>query len=125
LAGERLILFSRKFHPNSYDYIVDCCREAGFEPNVVQRNEPQLYSGATTYRMVASGAGVGVVAMPMVAASRPGGVVFRPLREPTPVLALAAAWRRQDPSPALGAFLEVVRELVPNEVRAGEPPPPG
>ena len=126
LAGERLILFSRKFHPNSYDYIVDCCREAGFEPNVVQRNEPQLYSGATTYRMVASGAGVGVVAMPMVAASRPVGVVFRPLREPTPVLQLAAAWRREDPSPSLGAFLEVVRELVrEEEVRAGGPPPPG
>lgn len=124
LAGERLILFSREFHPNSYDYIVDCCREAGFKPNVLQRNEPQLYSGATTYRMVASGAGIGVVARPMVSTFRPGGVAFRPLREPTPVLDLAAAWRRDNPSPNLRAFVEVVREFVPPDgIRAGDSSP--
>lgn len=112
LAGERLIMFPRRFHPNSYDYIMECCREAGFNPDVVQRNEPQLYSGATTYRMVSSGAGIGIVAVPVVSTSRPGGVVFRPLREPTPVLNLAAAWRREDSSPNLQAFLGVVREFV-------------
>jgi DNA-binding transcriptional LysR family regulator len=120
LAGERLILFSRRFHPGCYDYIVGCCREAGFDPDVVQRNEPQLYSGATTYRMVASGAGVGIVAVPLVSASRPVGVVFRPLREPTPVLDLAVAWRRDDPSPNLLTFLEVVRQFAPVEVRASD-----
>ncbi len=120
LAGERLILFSRRFHPGCYDYIVDCCREAGFDPSMVQRNEPQLYSGATTYRMVASGAGISIVAVPLVSASRPVGVVFRPLREPTPVLDLAVAWRRDDPSPSLRAFLEVVRQFAPVEVRAGD-----
>jgi DNA-binding transcriptional LysR family regulator len=71
LAGERLILFSRRFHPNSYDYIVGCCKEAGFSPNVVQRNEPQLYTGATTCRMVASGAGIGIVVPPLALGSRP------------------------------------------------------
>ncbi len=120
LAGERLILFSRRFHPNSYDYIVDCCKEAGFSPNVVQRNEPQLYSGATTYRMVASGAGIGIVAVPLSSGSRPVGVVFRPLREPTPTLNLVAAWRRNDGSPNLRTFLEVVREFAPVEVRASD-----
>ena len=112
LGGERLIMFPRRFHPNSYDYIMECCREAGFSPDVMQRNEPQLYSGATTYRMVASGAGIGIVAAPVVSTSRPGGVVFRPLREPAPVLNLAAAWRRGDPSPNLQAFLAVVYEFV-------------
>ena len=113
LAGERLILFPRRFHPNSYDYIVECCRESGFNPDVVQRNEPQLYSGATTYRMVSSGVGIGIVAVPVVSStSRPVGVVFRPLREPTPMLNLAAAWRRGDTSPNLQGFLEVVREFV-------------
>jgi DNA-binding transcriptional LysR family regulator len=99
---------------------VECCREAGFNPNVVQRNEPQLYSGATTYRMVASGAGIGIVAVPLASAARPAGVVFRPLREPTPALNLVAAWRRDDPSPNLQAFLEVVREFAPVEVRASD-----
>jgi LysR family transcriptional regulator, benzoate and cis,cis-muconate-responsive activator of ben and cat genes len=114
LAGERIILFTRRFHPGCYDYVVGCCREAGFDPNVAQRNEPQLYSGATTYRMVASGAGVAIVARPLVSMVRPVGVLFKPLREPRPMLDLLVAWRREeDPSPNLQAFLEVVRELAP------------
>lgn len=110
LAGERIILFSRRFHPKCYDYVVDSCRDAGFVPNLVQRNEPQLYSGATTYRMVASGIGVGIVAKPLVTVFQPG-VVFKPLTEPSPVLKLAAAWRRDDDSMNLRAFLEVMREF--------------
>jgi DNA-binding transcriptional LysR family regulator len=108
LSGERIILFSRRFHPKCYDYVVECCREAGFVPNLVQRNEPQLYSGATTYRMVASGVGVGIVAKPLVAVFQPG-VVFKRLTEPSPILKLAAAWRRDDDSAHLRAFLEVMR----------------
>ncbi len=89
--------------------------EAGFEPKVVQRKEPQLYSGATTYRMVASGIGVGIVARPVVSGYRPYDVVFKPLRDPAPALELVAAWRRDDPSSNLQSFLEVVRELAPDE----------
>jgi len=120
LAGERLILFSRRFHPMHYDHVVECCRQAGFVPNIVQKNEPQVYSGPTTYRMVASGAGIGMVVPPLVMTSRPPGVVFRPLREPTPTLELVAAWRRSDASPNLRAFLEVIREFAPVEVRASD-----
>lgn len=119
LAEEPLILFSRRFHPGCYDYVVGCCKRAGFKPNIVQRNEPQLYSGATTYRMVASGVGIGVVAPPLASTGTPG-VVFRPLSEPTPVLNLAAAWRQNDPSRNLQTFLDVLREFTPVEVRASD-----
>ena len=121
LSEERLILFSRTFHPRSYDYVVGCCREAGFEPKVVQRKEPQLYSGATTYRMVASGIGVGIVAKPVISGYRPYDVVFKPLRDPAPALDLVAAWRRDDPSSTLQAFLEIVRELTRTDDRPGAP----
>nr|MBA2534262.1 LysR family transcriptional regulator [Rubrobacter sp.] len=118
LSDERLILFSRGFHPRCYDYVVGCCREAGFEPKVVQRKEPQLYSGATTYRMVDSGIGVGIVARPVVSGYKQYDVIFKPLRDPAPSLDLVAAWRREDSSSNLQAFLEVVREFgsatVPN-----------
>lgn len=113
LANERIILFSRSFHPYCYDYVVGCCREAGFEPDVVQRNERQLYSGATTYRMVASGIGIAIVARPLVATSHLPGVVFRSLHDPAPVLKLAVTWRKDDTSPNLQAFMEVVREYAP------------
>ena len=122
LSDERLILFSRTFHPRSYDYVVGCCREAGFEPKVVQRKEPQLYSGATTYRMVAAGIGVGIVARPVVSGFRPYDVVFRPLREPAPALDLVAAWRRDDLSSNLEAFLKVVRELTTDADGNAVPP---
>jgi len=120
LAGERLILFSRRFHPMHYDHIVECCKEAGFNPDIVQKYEPQVYSGPTTYRMVASGAGIGMVVPPLVTTSRPPGIVFRPLREPTPVLDLVAAWRCNDPSSNLRAFLDVIREFAPVEVQASD-----
>ena len=115
LADERLILFSRSFHPRCYDYVVGCCRGAGFEPKVVQRKEPQLYSGATTYRMVAAGIGVGIVARPVVSGYKQYDVIFKPLRNPAPSLDLVAAWRREDPSSNLQAFLETVREVAPTE----------
>ena len=114
LSDERLILFSRGFHPRSYDYVVECCRRAGFEPKVVQRREPQLYSGAATYRMVASGIGVGIVARPMVSGYRQYDVIFKPLRDPAPALELVAAWRRDGPSSNLQSFLEIIRELTPD-----------
>jgi len=123
LSDERLILFSRSFHPRCYDYVVGCCREAGFEPKVVQRKEPQLYSGATTYRMVASGIGVGIVARPVVSGYRQYDVIFKPLRDPAPSLDLVAAWRRDDPSSNLQAFLDIVRELAP--AAAGDTTAPG
>ena len=122
LSDERLILFSRSFHPRCYDYVVGCCREAGFEPKVVQRKEPQLYSGATTYRMVASGIGVGIVARPVVSGYRPYDVIFKPLRDPAPALELVAAWRRDGPSSNLQSFLEIIRELTPD---ADADPPDG
>ena len=68
--------------------------------------------GATTYRMVAAGIGVGIVAKPVVSGYRPYDVVFKPLREPAPALDLVAAWRRDDSSSNLQAFLEIVRELT-------------
>ena len=120
LSDDRLILFSRGFHPRCYDYVVGCCREAGFEPKVVQSKEPQLYSGATTYRMVDSGIGVGIVARPVVSGYKHYDVIFKPLRDPAPSLELVAAWRREDVTPNLQAFMEVVRELAPDRRSALE-----
>ncbi len=118
LEKEPLILFSRRFHPGCYDYVVNCCKKAGFRPNIVQRNEPQLYSGATTYRMVASRAGIAIVVPPLTLPSGVAGVVFRPLADPKPVLNLAAAWRQNNPSRNLQEFLNVLREFTPVEVQA-------
>lgn len=81
------------------------------------RNEPQLYSGSTTGW--SPGATASVVVPPLNLPSRPSGVVFRPLKDPTPALDLAAAWLRGNSSPNLKALLKVLHEFdLLLEVRA-------
>lgn len=112
LRKETLILFSRRLDPESYDYVTSCCLEAGFEPYTIQRTDSQLYSRSTTYRQVAAGAGVAVVVPPTDPLPEDSGVVFRPLVEPTPELELFVAWRRDNLSPSLAAFLRAVYDFV-------------
>ncbi|HSS44962.1 MAG TPA: hypothetical protein VLO07_06435, partial [Thermoanaerobaculia bacterium] len=40
------------------------------------------------------------------------GVVYRPLRDPAPTVGLGLAYRRDDSSATLSAFLEIVREVA-------------
>lgn len=112
LREETLILFSSRLDPESYEYVMTCCAEAGFSPRVIQRTDAQLYSRATTYRQVAAGAGIAVVAAPPVAPPENSGVVFRPLVEPSPELELVVAWRRDNPSPNLAALLDSVYDFL-------------
>lgn len=112
LRDETLILFSSRLDPESYDYVTSCCKEAGFNPHIIQRMDAQLYSSATTYRQVATGAGIAIVASPPNLLPKNSGVVFRPLLAPTPELELVVAWRRDNPSPNLAAFLGLVYSFV-------------
>ena len=115
LCHETLILFSNRLDPVSYDYMISCCREAGFDPEIVQRVDSQLYSRSTTYRQVADGTGIAIVAPPPEPPPENNGVIFRPLVEPTPELDLIVAWKRDNPSPNLAAFLEPVYNFVGSE----------
>lgn len=112
LRDETLILFSSRLDPDSYDYVTSCCKEAGFNPYTIQREDAQLYSGATTYRQVAAGTGIAIVAPPPDPLPKNSVLVFRPLVEPTPELELVVAWRRDNPSPNLAAFLELVYDFI-------------
>lgn len=115
LRDETLILFSSRLDPDSYDYVTSCCEEAGFDPFIIQRTDAQLYSRATTYRQVAIGAGIAIVAPPPDTLPEDSGVVFRPLVEPTPELELAVAWRRDNLSPNLASFLDSVYDFVESD----------
>lgn len=112
LRKETLILFSSRLDPESYEYVTSCCVEAGFDPYIIQRTDAQLYSRATTYRQVAAGTGIAIVAPPPELPLEDGGVVFRPLVEPTPELELVVCWRRDNPSANLAAFVESVHDFI-------------
>lgn len=59
-------------------------------------------------------AGMGVALLPASAGLlRVDGVVLRPLHEEAPLLELALAWRRNNPSPTVRAFIALARTLEP------------
>ena len=107
LADERFILVSRSTAPGFFDNCMALCQSYGFSPAVVEEgNTP-----AALYGMVA--AGLGVSLGPASAGRIPwGGVVFRPPTKDSVVVEFCVAYRRDDPSQALAAFLDTVDEAV-------------
>jgi DNA-binding transcriptional LysR family regulator len=106
LAGEPFLLFSRELAPGLYDQLIAVCQSAGFSPRIVQ--EAQMH---TIVSLVAAGIGVSLVPATLENLSR-RGLVYKKLAGTTPKLDLAVAWRRDDRSPLLAAFLSVVREMT-------------
>jgi DNA-binding transcriptional LysR family regulator len=104
LSAERFIMIPRHHEPGLHDHYIGVCREAGFSPLVVQ----EVQRIHTTLGMVASRIGVALAPSSIQHLQR-SGVVYRPLRSPTPTLEIAVVWPPEDPSPPLATFLEVVR----------------
>jgi len=86
--------------------LIAMCQNAGFSPRIVQ--EAQMH---TIVSLVAAGIGVSLVPATLENLSR-RGIVYRKLAGSTPKLELAVAWRHEDRSPLLAAFLNVVREIA-------------
>lgn len=106
LSNEFFILHPHKIKSIFYDKILKLCRQAGFTPKVSQ----EVIQIHTAVNMVAAGMGVAIV--PGCAENiRVSGVVFKALYQSSPTLDLGVVWRKDDPSPVLKAFLNVVREV--------------
>ena len=105
LAAEPWVLFPPSEGPGLASTILGACALAGFSPQVVQ----QAIQMETIIGLVAAGLGVSLVPERPLGTSQPG-VVFRPLTGPgTPIpYRRALAWRVDDPSPVLRAFLALV-----------------
>jgi DNA-binding transcriptional LysR family regulator len=111
LAGEEFILHPREPRPSWVDYVIGLCRDAGFEPNIVQ----ETLEVQTSLSLVAGGVGIAVV--PGAVASMPRrGVIYRRLSRPSPTTELVAACRPDETSPVLKDFLAVVRESSRNSM---------
>ncbi|MBN9388568.1 MAG: LysR family transcriptional regulator [Chloroflexi bacterium] len=106
LANEAFIMHPHKVKSIFYDQIIRLCQQAGFTPKISQ----EVIQIHTSVNMVAAGMGVALV--PGCASSiRVSGVVFKTLYPDPPSLTLGVVWRKNDPSPVLQAFLDVVREI--------------
>ena len=108
LAHEALLLHEREISVGVYDKVLELYRQAGVAPKIIQtRTGPYEEAGAI---LVASGKGIyvgvgGVLSHPVFGS----GVIAVPLDEPEATIEVHVAWRKDEKSAAVFAFLDSVR----------------
>jgi DNA-binding transcriptional LysR family regulator len=105
LAKESFILCPRATAPGFYDRVISFCHGAGFSPTVTQ----EAIDVHTIIDLIAAGLGITLVAA-SVRGLRNEGVTYRPIENAAPMVELALAWRADNLSPVLHAFLAIARE---------------
>ncbi len=107
LASEQFVQFHRKGARTLFDEVIAVCRRAGFSPTIV--SEPDFMASVLT--LVESGLCVSIVPSCVRSLKRP--VLIKPIIPKSAQIPLCLTWRKSDESPALKAFLEILRELKP------------
>lgn len=107
LEGETFIGFPRAAAPGAYDALMSRLREAGLVPRIAHETDSVL----ARLRMV--GAGLGISLLPAYARNfKQPGVSLRPLGPPAAAATIGMVHCPPRHTPALGRFLEVVRETA-------------
>jgi DNA-binding transcriptional LysR family regulator len=105
LPHRPLIIFPREISPALHDAILSCFRAAGLTPAIGQ----QAIQMQTIVSLVSAGMGMALVPQSVCNLMRPG-VEYCALADPTPLVETGIAWRRDNPSPVLQGFLELLRD---------------
>jgi DNA-binding transcriptional LysR family regulator len=108
LAGEPLVFLTRSGSPGLRDSLALAIDRLGGEDGIVQ----EAAEMQTVIGLVAAGVGISLVPESVRSLVR-AGVTYRPLADNAPRVELAVAWRTDDPSPVLAAFLALIRDRRP------------
>ena len=100
-----LIIFPREIAPALHDAILGCFRDAGLTPHIGQ----EAIQMQTIVGLVSAGMGMALVPQSVSNLKRPG-VEYRSLQDKTALVETGLAWRRDNASPVLRAFLEHLRK---------------
>lgn len=100
-----LIIFPRPIAPALHDAILACFRAAGITPRIGQ----EAIQMQTIVGLVSAGMGLALVPQSVSNLMRPG-VEYRALIDTTPQVETGLAWRRDNTSPVLQGFLELLRK---------------
>lgn len=100
-----LIIFPREASPALHDAILSCFAAAGITPQIGQ----QAIQMQTIVGLVSSGMGLALVPESVSNLMR-RGVEYRPLRDAVPHVETGIAWRRDNDSPVLKGFLDLLRK---------------
>lgn len=105
VADMPLIIFPRRIAPAFHDAILACYRDAGLTPHIGQ----EAIQMQTIIGLVSAGMGIALVPQSVSNLKRPG-VDYKALTNKTPLVETGLAWRRDNTSPVLNAFLELLRK---------------
>ncbi|HYD97541.1 MAG TPA: LysR substrate-binding domain-containing protein [Noviherbaspirillum sp.] len=105
VADMPLIIFPRRIAPAFHDAILGCFRDAGLTPRIGQ----EAIQMQTIVGLVSAGMGIALVPQSVSNLKRPG-VDYKPLSQRTAAFETGLAWRRDNVSPVLRAFLELLRK---------------
>lgn len=108
LANEDFILGRTKFWRPYRELIDRLCLFSGYIPNVV--HEP--YNTDGILGLVAAGLGITIYPARDVRLN-PRGVISKPISDINEEINIIAAWRKDNPSPVLAEFVEIIRKRVP------------
>jgi DNA-binding transcriptional LysR family regulator len=100
-----LIIFPRRIAPALHDAILSCFQSAGLTPHIGQ----EAIQMQTIVGLVSAGMGIALVPQSVSNLKRPG-VEYRTLSDQTPLVETGIAWRHDNASPVLHAFLELLRK---------------
>lgn len=105
LADMPLIIFPRRIAPAFHDAILACFRDAGLTPRIGQ----EAIQMQTIVGLVSAGMGIALVPQSVSNLKRPG-VEYKALSDKTLSIETGLAWRRDNLSPVLHTFLELLRK---------------
>lgn len=100
-----LVIFPRQSSPALHDAILSCFSTAGITPAIGQ----EAIQMQTIVSLVSGGMGIALVPESVSNLMRPG-VEYRALADPTPMVETGLAWRRDNVSPVLRGFLDLLRK---------------
>ncbi len=115
LADAPFIITPRHMAPGLYDDIVSFCHAAGFSPQVAQ----EAIQMQTVVSLVSAEMGVALIPRSLQNLQRTG-VIYKPLKDISPMSEIHLAWRRNDKLPALQLFLQLARDIAATD---GAKPP--
>ena len=107
LADAPFIITPRHMAPGLYDDIVSFCHSAGFSPQIAQ----EAIQMQTVISLVSAEMGVALIPRSLQNLQRTG-VVYKQLKEQSPMSEIHLAWRSEDALPALGLFVQIVHEVA-------------
>jgi len=100
-----LIIFPRRIAPAFHDAILGCFGAVGLTPRIGQ----EAIQMQTIVGLVSAGMGIALVPQSVSNLKRPG-VEYKPLSSKAVAFETGLAWRRDNASPVLRTFLELLRK---------------